>query len=153
MTKQLVAPLCCERTPVVCSDPRFPNYTVMSTCHYSNWGGLFTLSRMLWGWAEGWRNGIKSGVDFGAKQWFLSGTGPVCFSATPGPGHRRWGPSPLSGPTWSKANRWAWIVSHLLGCQLPLARSKNLLGGLKTPTNSYQLGIVFRSDLARSLAS
>lgn len=125
MTKQLVAPLCCERTPVMCSDPRFPNYTVMSTCHYSNWGGLFTLSRMLCGWVEGWRNGIKSGVDFGAIQWFLSGTGPVCFSVTPGPGHRRWGPNPWSGPTWSKANRWAWIVSHLRGCQLPLARSKD----------------------------
>lgn len=41
--------------------------------------------------------------------------------------------APRSGPTWSKANRWAWIVSHLLDCQRPLARSGNLWGELKQP--------------------
>lgn len=46
MTKQLVAPLLCERTPLVCSDPCSPNYTVMATCHCSNWGGHISLSRI-----------------------------------------------------------------------------------------------------------
>lgn len=91
-------------------------------------------------WSWFWRDAVIS--EWNWTCLFFSYTWP-----------RRWGPSPRSGPTWSKANRWARIVSHLLGCQLPLARSENLLGGLKTPTNSYQLGIVFRSELARSLAS
>lgn len=137
MTKQLVAPLLCERTPLVCSDPCSPNYTVMATCHCSNRGGHVSLSRIWWGWAEArW-----------VVELILAGVGLDVsdFLAAPGPARRRWSPSPRSGPTWSKANRWAWRVSHLLGCQLPLARGKNLWGELKHPQAAISRGL--SSDL------
>lgn len=83
---------------------------------------------------------VSSRADFGR-----GGIGRVRFLAAPGPARRRWSPSPRSGPTWSKANRWAWRVSHLQGCQLPLARGKNLWGELKHPQAAISRGL--SSDL------
>lgn len=83
---------------------------------------------------------VSSRADFGR-----GGIGRVRFLAAPGPARRRWSPSPRSGPTWSKANRWAWRVSHLLGCQLPLARGKNFWGELKHPQAAISRGL--SSDL------
>lgn len=144
MTKQLVAPLLCERAPLVCSDPCSPNYTVRP--HVTAATGVATS--LCPGCNEDERKaGEESGWFWPEWVWKCQFFIIVCFfySTTPSPVHRRWGPSPRSRLTWSKENRWAWIVSYLLGCQWPLARSKNLWGELKHPQVAVGQGL--SSDL------
>lgn len=138
MTKQLVAPPLCERAPLVCPDPCSPLITLLRPHVTAATGVATSLCPGCNGdERKSWR-GIQlilAWVGLDVSVFFFS------FIATPNPAHRRWGPSPRSGLMWSKANRWAWIVPRLPGCQWPLARSKNLWGELKHPQVAASRGL------------